>query len=248
MSRSTETTRELRSGMLFCFSVIIVFVLVGSYIRGGGQDSRDIRGDVTSQTSQAEQPIEQSLSPQSSQPTPGQPRLQARDVVEAVRRVYGSVVNVDTTRTSLGDFNGDGAEDLAVAVKPGPGMVAQINDELAMWELEDPHLIVAPSLNKRAPVPAQKQVAVYAGQTDTLLVVIHGNGPLGWHDPKANGTYLLKNAVGSSMSTQTLRAALGAMRGAEDAPSLRGDIIKEKLMGKSGFIFWTGALYSWHED
>lgn len=151
--------------MLFCFSVIIVFVLVGSYIRGARQDNRDIHGDVTSQTSQGEQLIEKGLLPESSHPAPGQPQLQASDVVEAVRRVYRSVVNVDTTRTSLGDFNGDGAEDLAVVVKPGPGMVAQINDELAMWELEDPHLVVAPSLNKRAPISAQKQVAVYARQT-----------------------------------------------------------------------------------
>ena len=59
-------------------------------------------------------------------------------------------------------------------------------------------------------------------------------------------TYLLKNGVGSSMSVQPLELALGTIKGAADAPPLRGDVIKETLGGKPGFLFWTGAFYSWY--
>jgi hypothetical protein len=29
-------------------------------------------------------------------------------------------------------------------------------------------------------------------------------------------------------------------------PQLRGDVIREKLNGSGGIIYWTGAKYAWH--
>jgi hypothetical protein len=174
-------------------------------------------------------------------------QLKTGDIQEAVRRVYKDTVIAEPARSFFGDFNGDGSQDLAIVARPGVGMLPKINDELAMWELEDPRQVFAPSLNRRVRPLARKRGSVQASQSDLLLIVIHGNGPLGWRDAKANGTYLLKNGVGSKMSAQPLTQALQTLKGNEDAPSLRGDVIQEMLAGKPGFLFWTGALYSWYE-
>src|SRR6266496_4937814 len=64
-----------------------------------------------------------------------------KEVQRAIERVFEKVAAPDgTLRPSLvvGDFNGDGSEDLAVAVKPGDDAFPQINNELANWMLEDP--------------------------------------------------------------------------------------------------------------
>src|SRR5690242_15883874 len=46
------------------------------------------------------------------------------DVRNAIERVYKNAVLVDSSRFVVGDFNGDGVQDIAVAVKPAEGMLA----------------------------------------------------------------------------------------------------------------------------
>ncbi|MGA9996403.1 MAG: hypothetical protein WBP93_13375 [Pyrinomonadaceae bacterium] len=250
MKRIAEKDREIRSTLLFCFLIAIVFALVGGYVITSRPSPAAVAAPQASTQQTATANAQPSTATQAATPaqlTSALPQSKESEIQDAVKRVYKDTVVADTSRVFYGDFNGDDSPDLAIVAKPKAGMLPKINDELAMWELEDPHLIVAPTLSKRVRILPRKSKPVQASQSDLLLIVIHGNGTAGWRDPKANGTYLLKNSVGGEMNTQPRQQALGTIKGSEDAPSLRGDVIRAMLAGKPGFLFWTGGAYSWYE-
>ena len=68
-------------------------------------------------------------------PTPASklsPPPNPTEIRDTVARVFGKVATADTTRNStfaVGDFNGDGSEDLAIAVTPGEDGLKEINNE-----------------------------------------------------------------------------------------------------------------------
>jgi hypothetical protein len=69
------------------------------------------------------------------------------EVDEAVKRVCVNAVTIDTSQSTpfiVGDFNGDGSEDLAVIVRPAPGALPRLNSEYANWISEDPRKVVLP--------------------------------------------------------------------------------------------------------
>jgi len=79
------------------------------------------------------------------------------------------------TNFVVGDFNGDGSEDLAVVVKPNETKLAEVNSEMANWILEDPKKIVLPSSslavpisNKPAPVRAEMAQQSTADKVKTM--------------------------------------------------------------------------------
>ena len=56
----------------------------------------------------------------------------AGEVETALRRAFsGAMWAAEGPRGLVGDFNSDGAEDLAVAVRPVEGRLAEVNHELA---------------------------------------------------------------------------------------------------------------------
>ena len=164
------------------------------------------------------------------------------DIRNAVARVFEKAATPDASRQpgfAVGDFNGDGSEDLAVIVSAGENSLPEINNELANWLLEDPRTVPLPT----APPPAQPPRPVRAQKGDALLAIIHGVGPQGWRSPDARQTFLLKNGAGSNMVVQSLDDLRKARR---KLPALRGDIINETIAGKTGVVFWTGARYGWY--
>ncbi len=170
------------------------------------------------------------------------------DVNEVLARAYQKVVAPDTSYEPpfvVGDFNGDGSEDLAIAVKPHEEMLGEINNDLANWVLEDPRSISLPGALSNTQTPASERKPVRAGKGDSMLAIVHGVGSQGWRNPEAKQTFLLKNGVGNDMQTQTLKS-LRTGRYKERLPPLRGDGIKETVRGKSGLILWTGAKYAWY--
>lgn len=179
-------------------------------------------------------------------PTPASklsPPPNPTEIRDTVARVFGKVATADTTRNStfaVGDFNGDGSEDLAIVVNPGEGGLKEINNELANWVLEDPRTVAIPSSAPTARVPPGKPV--WATKGDTLLAIIHGVGPLGWRAPEAKQTFVLKNAAGSKFLAQTPGKIRNTVR---KSPALRGDVLNETIGGQSGFVFWTGSKYAW---
>jgi len=167
------------------------------------------------------------------------------EVADAVARVFANAVNLDQNHPSpflVGDFNGDGSQDIAVITKANGEALGDINNELSNWTLEDPKEIPIPG------TPAANQLtrakAVKVDKSDVLLAIIHGVGPQGWRNREARQTYLLKNAVGTGAEVQSA-AALRRSSPKQNLPPLRGDAIAEAINGRRGLLFWTGASYAW---
>lgn len=162
-----------------------------------------------------------------------EPRPTDAEVREAIIRNYEDAAVIDNSRPTpflVGDFNGDNSEDIAIAVKAGKGKLSKLNSEYANWILEDPRQPVHTKDLKSRPAP------VTVTGKDSLLAVIHGVKGEGWRSAIAKQTYLLKNAVGESFEKQTNHAK----------SRFRGDVIREKLDGTDGIIYFTGAKYAWH--
>src|SRR5437667_4388598 len=165
------------------------------------------------------------------------------EVRKAVSRVFRKVASPDFSRKPafiVGDFNGDGSEDLAVLVKPNDGQLSEINNELVNWVLEDPKNVAPRKTNSPAPPKSAR-----AEKDEILLAVIHGAGGEGWRSAEAKQTYLLKNEGATTMTSQSLKD-LQRAKEKQEFPQLRGDAITETINGKSGIVYWTGAKYAWH--
>ncbi|HXI62175.1 MAG TPA: FG-GAP repeat protein [Pyrinomonadaceae bacterium] len=183
-------------------------------------------------------------------PTPAEPAETPRppkadEVVDALARVFNKSVSLDETRAPsfvVGDFNGDGSEDLAVVTKATESSLPEINNELANWILEDPRAIPIPG--SKAANELQRPKPVQVEKTDSLLAIIHGVGAQGWRNREARQTFLLRNGAGTHMLVRSI-ADLRRDPATPRLPPLRGDAISETMNGHRGLIFWTGAKYSW---
>jgi hypothetical protein len=183
-------------------------------------------------------------------PAAAPPPPQTSEVRAALERTYKGAVAFDErgARAVVGDFNGDGSEDLAVEVRPAPGRIAELNDELANWIVTDPRTIKPPDprnfdphqgVQKLQPPGARPQIE--AG--DTLLVVVHGYQEKGWRNPEALQTFLLKNTAGADLRAGSRTEARAATQ--KRIPRLFGDVLHERLGNEQGFLYWTGATYGW---
>ncbi len=167
------------------------------------------------------------------------------EIKEAVARVFENVATADAARVPnfvIGDFNGDGSEDLAVIVKANEGMLGEVNSEVANWTLEDPKKVFIPGQKTPSQPPAKP---IHAEKGDTLLAIIHGVGPKGWRNLEAKQTFLLKNGAGAEMMAQSAKTLLNN-KNKQKLPPLRGDAIRQTIAARSGLIFWTGAKYAWY--
>lgn len=160
------------------------------------------------------------------------------EVRDAVKRVFKDSVGVDSSRKPVfihGDFNGDNSQDVAVIVTPSTNRLAELNEEFPTWILKDPFSRNGPQ------IPRLRVTA-----NDTLLAVIHGFGPNGWRDSQATQTFLLKNVVGSGMTTHQ-RKDLPKPDKLKRMPYLRGDVISQVVAGNAGYLYFAGATYSWYD-
>jgi hypothetical protein len=160
------------------------------------------------------------------------------EVNEAIARVFKDAAIIDSKHEPnflAGDFNGDASQDIAVIVQPVNGKLAEMNQEFPPWILRD----ALRNATRAAPPP--RVVA-----NEILLAIIHGYGPNGWRDKDATQTYLLKNAVGLEVTAYEKASFVSAAQGAK-LPRLVGDLIGEKLGGKSVYLYFSGAEYSWYD-
>jgi len=198
-----------------------------------------VESNATPQTSQILPPV---FTPSPAAPPPAPPP-QLDEVRSAMARVFAKAAEPETGSAPafvVGDFNGDGSQDLAVITRVSAASLAEINNELANWILEDPRKVPLPSASTN-PMPAKP---VRAENKDALLAIIHGAGAKGWRSAEAKQTFLLKNGAGSNMTVLAVKD-LAARKGPAKLPLLRGDTISETLDGKPGILFWTGAKYAW---
>jgi hypothetical protein len=249
-------TSFLTRTTVFCAALALAAALCAC----GGQADKEAAPAASPQPSATAPAAAQQESPALVQPGGPQPSAtptptlvyalpQPSEVRAALERTYKGAVVFDERggQTVVGDFNGDGSEDLLVEVRPAANRLAELNDELANWIAVEPRKIQPPDprnfdphqgVQKLAPAPGRPRVE--AG--DALLVVIHGYKESGWRNPDAMQTYLLKGATGTELKMEPRASAqvgvLGRLR-------LLGDVVREKLGGESGFLYWTGASYGW---
>jgi hypothetical protein len=180
------------------------------------------------------------VTPSSSNATSASPEVE--EVANAIARVLGKSARVDQNHSPVvGDFNGDGSQDLAVVTKANDDALPEINNELSNWILEDPHAVPVPG--SKAANQLLKPKTVKAERNDQLLAIIHGVGPEGWRNTEARQTFLLRNAAGVNATVQTAAKLHESL--SNSTLSLRGDAISETVNGHRGLIIWTGAKYAW---
>jgi hypothetical protein len=174
------------------------------------------------------------------------PQPTVDEVRVIIERNFHDAVTVNASGRKgffTGDFNGDGSQDIAVLVIPVKGKLADINSPVANWIIADP-VALAMRSKEAGPDPGSPKPSV-TEQDGALLAVIHGYGAQGWRDPEARQAYLLKNATGEQVRAATQGEMAQAARSGGALPHLYGDVIREKLAGESGFIYYTGASYEW---
>jgi hypothetical protein len=174
------------------------------------------------------------------EPTPEMldlPPPQPSEVQDAVKRIFQDVALIEPSIKPgfiVGDFNGDFSQDLVVALKPAPGKLDELNDEFAIWIRRDPF-----DVTQSQPGPMRVE------NHDLLLAVIHGYGPMGWRDPQATQTYLLRNPPGAAIKPKPAKEFISENKG-KRIPGIKGDLIKEDIPGSSGFLYYTGSSYAWY--
>jgi hypothetical protein len=167
------------------------------------------------------------------------------EVEAAFHRVFGDnlIVNAANRQSFIvGDFNGDGAEDLAIIARPATGKLTEVNSELANWTIQDADKAFIAPAGKAVVVPP-RQARPHVETGEEVLAIIHGYGPQGWRNPDARQAYLIKHAAATFAGTapSLSQKAVRAMK-----LPVETEIIKEVRNSKKGFLFWTGGVYAWH--
>jgi hypothetical protein len=144
----------------------------------------------------------------------------------------------------VGDFNGDGFEDVAVIAHAAAGKLGDINSELANWIIQDADKFFVPPSGKRVvktPNPGPAKLT----EGEQILAFIHGHGPKGWRGPDAQQAYMVKHAAMTFQGTapSISQKAIRLMR-----LPVETEIIQGQRQNKKGFLFWTGSAYAWHPD
>ena len=254
------TTRELRLSRKRVSLLLLYLLLSTIYAFSTACASSEQAGKSEQRTEETSATPSQAVtaSPDANvKPTSSPPALvestapppKPQEVRAALARIYKDVVKIDMSNPPgyiIGDFNGDGSQDIAVVVRPAKDKIEEINSELANWILEDPRQVVLPDPHKGVQKLPPDVGPVKVKPNDLLLTIIHGYKKEGWRNPEAKQVYLLSNAVGSSMVAASLKDLQNAT-GNKNEQSLSGDVIKETLSGEQGFLYWTGAKYAWHK-
>jgi len=220
-----------------CKVALLLTLLLGlAFIPSCKQQSQKVEKplEVKTQTPLGLQEVVQPVYPKLPSPT-------TDEIKDALDRIFqGAVVadNHEEPNYILGDFNGDGSEDLAIWVKPVPKRLAEINDELANWTLVDPHKTHVPDTKVRiVHLPSTTRNPEKVQASERLLAMIHGLYEKGWRDPKARQAYLLHQVDGRTLSTKHVERLPGTMHSA--------DVIFPQ---RDGFLYWAGGAYAWKES
>lgn len=221
-------------------------IVIASLILYQGASSKRPRVEIS--TDQKEKIAQPPVEPVESKPEQPPAPAEIRAVIE---RIYKDAATVDESHGNaftVGDFNGDQSQDIAIIIRPVKGKLPQINDEYANWIIEDPRIMPQLDPHQNAQSSPKRPAPVKAQQNDVLLTIVHGYQQSGWRNPAARQTYLLRNAVGKDIKIEPAIELLRKTQNGEKLPGLRGDVILETLAGESGFLYWTGAKYSWQKS
>jgi len=184
-----------------------------------------------------------SATPASKLPAPTEAEIEA-----AFRRIFGDDIILASANHPyfiVGDFNGDGSEDLALIARPAPGKLQEINSELANWIIQDADKAWVPAPASRRVTVAAKAERPTIAAGEEMLAIIHGFGTMGWRNPDARQAYLIKHAAAPLLGTapSTSEKVIRDMH-----LPYKTEIIQQSRHKKKGFLFWTGGGYAWHPN
>lgn len=160
------------------------------------------------------------------------------EVQDALTRVFKGAAVMDTTIKPgfiAGDFNGDATQDIAIAIKPAPGKLENMNEEYPSWLLRDP-------LSDEDTRSSSLRVT----ENESLLAIIHGFGSNDWRDPQATQTFVLKNVVGSNMAVHAGKEFVKVNKG-KKFPQIHGDLISNVVRSTHGYIYYGAGSYRWFD-
>lgn len=163
------------------------------------------------------------------------------EVRDVGRRIFRDAAVVEASHDPyfvVGDFNGDQSQDIAIVIKPAEGKLSEINQANPPWIVKDP-------FNPNLP-PQLRSEPLQIKEGETLLAIVHGFDAGGWRNPEATQTYLLKEGAGTNIRVQSAKASLAKYAG-KPTPTVNGDTISEMLRNTQGFLYFSGASYSWYD-
>jgi hypothetical protein len=228
-------------GMNFRFTVFLILLLVAFASFG-----------CSSKSAAPQRRIEEPITVSTPAPAAGPvatpyPKLappSSAEVREAMQRIFEGDLRFTTEPGNfiVGDFNGDGSEDLAVIARPAASKLQNINSELANWVVQDAdHAFIAGPTQRVVRFAKEDRPTIAAAEV--VLAIIHGFGARGWRNPEARQAYIVKHAAGifegtaPSISQKSIRAM--------HLP-VETEIINSVRNNRKGFVFWTGGVYAWH--
>ncbi len=198
-------------------------------------------------TAENAEPVKPTVDPAKPEP-PAKPA--PAEISAVVQRIYKDAAVVDDSRGdnfAVGDFNGDNSQDIAILVKPVKSKLVELNSEYVNWIVQDPRAAHAPDAQQNSNAPVAKPAPVKIKQQDSLLTIVHGYRQTGWRNPAATQTYLLRNSVGADLQMESAGEARRRIASNAKVRPLTGDVIRERLSGESGFLYWTGSRYAWQK-
>jgi hypothetical protein len=163
----------------------------------------------------------------------------------ALQRTYNNAVSIDENSAGgliVGDFNGDGYQDLAAHVRATAAFIRETNTQLANWIVEDPALVRLPDLSQRVMIEPVNDPVVRLHDGERLLIVLHGYGPQGWRDSNARQTFVLANEQ-PAFVLMPLKQLKNLNRDPH-LPHIQGDLICQSPAQLHRCLFWTGAGYA----
>jgi hypothetical protein len=175
---------------------------------------------------------------------PVKPPPTAGDVRNLVVRTFAGTVSTEgqeAPKFTVGDFNGDGSEDIAVLVRPNPGKLGEINNPQADWIIWNPAKVPLPKPHQRVLKMPSDLKPEYVIRSDRLLAVIHGQGPAGWRNPQAYQAFLLRSLSGKNLLAKRLENRLPFQAKPED-------VLPENVGGVPGYVYWLGTVYVWQPE
>jgi hypothetical protein len=224
------TNHGFHSHSALLFLMIVLFSCFPACSRKKTAEEKPIEtSKLASSTSDAQFPSYPKLPP----PRPEQ-------ITEALDRVFAGVVQVDRSEAPeyiVGDFNGDGSEDLAIWAKANPERIKDLNNELANWTIVDPEKTFVPPPGHRVVKLPPKPERDLIKDSEPLLIVIHGYEAQGWRDPNAKQAFVLHNVPGHSLTTAHVEKLPGTLHAAEVV-----------FPQRDGFLYWLGGSYAWKKS
>jgi len=161
--------------------------------------------------------------------TEAQPVSEAQKIVSTQ---FGSqFVLLQDFPVLVGDFNGDGSED-AVFVATARGGIQMTSDR---YHVLDPS-------NEYFGVGDPKITSQFASQYPggpRYLLIIHGNGPEGWHAKEPRERFVLINVAFDHISIGHIE------KKKKKATKVIDDIGLEETGILNSFLYWNGHRYKW---